>query len=70
VVRRVAVQPGDCVEAGALLVMLEAMKTEHRVTAPHAGTVGDVLVAEGQEVQAGTVLAVLAERTDGTVGDG
>jgi propionyl-CoA carboxylase alpha chain len=70
VVRRVAVQPGDCVEAGALLVVLEAMKTEHRVTAPHAGTVGDVLVAEGQEVQAGTVLAVLAERTDGTVGDG
>ena len=70
VVRRVAVQPGDCVEAGALLVMLEAMKTEHRVTAPHAGTVGDVLVAEGQEVQAGTVLAVLPERTDGTVGDG
>jgi propionyl-CoA carboxylase alpha chain len=70
VVRRVAVQPGDCVEAGALLVVLEAMKTEHRVTAPHAGTIGDVLVAEGQEVQAGTVLAVLAERTDGTVGDG
>jgi propionyl-CoA carboxylase alpha chain len=70
VVRRVAVQPGDCVEAGALLVVLEAMKTEHRVTAPRAGTVGEVLVAEGQEVQAGSVLAVLAERTDGTVGDG
>jgi propionyl-CoA carboxylase alpha chain len=70
VVRRVAVQPGDCVEAGALLVVLEAMKTEHRVTAPRAGTVGEVLVAEGQEVQAGRVLAVLAERTDGTVGDG
>jgi propionyl-CoA carboxylase alpha chain len=70
VVRRVAVQPGDCVEAGALLVVLEAMKTEHRVTAPRAGTVGEVLVAEGQDVQAGSVLAVLAERTDGTVGDG
>jgi biotin carboxyl carrier protein len=59
VVRRVAARAGDRVEAGALLVVLEAMKTEHRVTAPHAGVVAEVLAAENQEVAAGTVLAVL-----------
>jgi propionyl-CoA carboxylase alpha chain len=55
------------VEAGALLVVLEAMKTEHRVTAPHAGKVTELLVVEGQEVQAGAALAVLhrPEASDG-----
>jgi biotin carboxyl carrier protein len=48
-------------------VVLEAMKTEHRVTAPHCGLVAELLVAEGQEVQAGAALAVL-ERLE--VGDG
>jgi acyl-CoA carboxylase subunit alpha len=67
VVRRVAAAPGDRVEAGALLVVLEAMKTEHRVTAPRDGVVAELLVAEGQEVQAGTVLAVLHQPE---VGDG
>jgi acetyl/propionyl-CoA carboxylase alpha subunit len=61
VVRRVGGRPGDRVEAGAVLVVLEAMKTEHRVAAPHAGVLGDLLVAEGQEVEAGTVLAVLQD---------
>jgi acetyl/propionyl-CoA carboxylase alpha subunit len=67
VVRRVAAAPGDRVEAGALLVVLEAMKTEHRVTAPHAGKVTELLVVEGQEVQAGAALAVLhrPEASDG-----
>jgi biotin carboxyl carrier protein len=35
------------------------MKTEHRVTAPHGGLVAELLVAEGQEVQAGAALVVL-----------
>jgi propionyl-CoA carboxylase alpha chain len=61
VVRRVAAQPGEHVAAGALLVVIEAMKTEHHVTAPHAGRVDAILVAEGQEVDAGAVLAVVGE---------
>ena len=65
VVRRVAVGPGERVEAGALLVVVEAMKTEHRIAAPRAGRVGRVLVAEGQEVAAGTPVAVLEEADDG-----
>ena len=69
VVRRVAARPGDRVDAGALLVVLEAMKTEHRVTAPHAGVVAEVPVAEGLQVEAGTVLAVLHQQPPPTPGE-
>jgi len=48
-----------------LLVVVEAMKTEHRIAATRAGRVGRVLVAEGQEVAAGTPVAVLEEADDG-----
>ena len=40
------------VAAGDLLVLLEAMKMEHRVTAVSAGVVTDVLVAPGDSVEA------------------
>jgi propionyl-CoA carboxylase alpha chain len=53
------------VEAGALLVVVEAMKLEHRISAPTAGRVRQVLVAEGQEVDAGAAVAVLEEAGDG-----
>jgi len=56
---RVAVAPGDVVEAGQLLVVLEAMKMEHAVHAGLAGTVTDVGVAEGDQVETGQVLVVL-----------
>ena len=59
VVRQVAASPGERVKAGAVLVVVEAMKTEHRVAAPHAGRVREVLVAVGQQIDAGTVLAVV-----------
>jgi acetyl/propionyl-CoA carboxylase alpha subunit len=65
IVRRVAARRGDRVAAGALLVVVEAMKMEHRIGAPHAGRVRELLVAEGQEVDAGTIVAVLDEEDDG-----
>jgi propionyl-CoA carboxylase alpha chain len=65
IVRRVDARPGDLVAAGALLVVVEAMKLEHRITAPGAGRVRELLVAEGQEVAAGTPVAVLEEADDG-----
>ena len=65
VVRRVAVRDGERVEVGAVLVVVEAMKTEHRIAAGRAGTVRRVLVVEGQEVTAGTTVVELEEAADG-----
>jgi propionyl-CoA carboxylase alpha chain len=58
VIRVVAVT-GASVAAGAVVVVLEAMKMEHQVTAPRDGTLLEVRVKEGQQVDAGQVLAVL-----------
>ncbi|OLE29488.1 MAG: acety-l/propionyl-CoA carboxylase subunit alpha [Actinobacteria bacterium 13_1_20CM_3_71_11] len=58
-VGRVAVEPGQRVAAGDLLLTLEAMKLEHPVLAPHAGTVAALPVAAGQQVDTGTVLAII-----------
>ena len=56
---RVAVGVGDRVEAGQVLVVLEAMKMEHSVHAGVAGTVSEVDVAEGDQVETGRILAVV-----------
>ncbi|MFD5828885.1 biotin carboxylase N-terminal domain-containing protein [Lentzea sp. NPDC060358] len=58
---RVSVRQGDVVEAGAELLVLEAMKMEHRVLATSAGTVTELLVEQAQQVNAGDVLAVVEE---------
>jgi 3-methylcrotonyl-CoA carboxylase alpha subunit len=52
----VAVAVGDEVEAGQVVVVLEAMKMETGVTSPGAGTVTAVHVAAGDTVDAGAVL--------------
>jgi propionyl-CoA carboxylase alpha chain len=52
---------GDAVVAGQLLVVLEAMKMEHRITAPVDGTVTQLNVAEGDQVANGEMLVVLEE---------
>jgi len=48
---------GETVEAGEPIVTLEAMKMEHIVAAPRAGTVGDVAVRPGDQVTRGQRLA-------------
>lgn len=58
---RVMVEPGQVVEAGTALVVLEAMKMEHSIRAPHAGTVKALFCQEGDMVSEGTVLVELAE---------
>ncbi|POM22380.1 Acetyl-/propionyl-coenzyme A carboxylase alpha chain [Actinomadura rubteroloni] len=63
---RVETAAGADVAEGQTLVVLEAMKMEHRITAPAAGTVAVLDVRAGQQVEAGAVLAVIAappERT-------
>jgi acetyl-CoA carboxylase biotin carboxyl carrier protein len=50
------VQPGQAVEAGQLLCVIEAMKMFNEVRAEREGTVRQVLVQSGQEVEAGQPL--------------
>ena len=58
---KVLVDEGDEVEEGQLLLVLEAMKTEQSVAAPHAGVVRSLPYAEGAGVPGGAVLAELEE---------
>ncbi|MFC8305772.1 biotin carboxylase N-terminal domain-containing protein [Streptomyces olivaceus] len=50
---------GATVEAGQPLLWLEAMKMEHRVTAPVTGKLTALPVALGRQVEVGTLLAVV-----------
>ena len=56
--------PGDRVAAGETLVVMEAMKMEHHISAPEDGTITEVLVAVGQQVENGTALMVLEPDED------
>jgi len=55
-VARVLVEEGQSIEAGEVVIVLEAMKMETEITAPHAGTVAAVLVSAGTAVTGGQVL--------------
>jgi propionyl-CoA carboxylase alpha chain len=57
----VGVRAGDSVAAGQTLVVLEAMKMEHRIVAAHDGVVDQVLVAVGDAVDAHAVVVRLVE---------
>ncbi|TDD15805.1 biotin carboxylase N-terminal domain-containing protein [Nonomuraea diastatica] len=62
-VLRVEVVPGDRVAQGQPVLVLEAMKMEHRVAAPVAGVVSGVHVEKGRQVEAGAVLAIIQEES-------
>ena len=53
------VKVGDTVAAGQTLLLVEAMKTMNPITAPKAGVVIEVLVADSQPVEFGEPLAVI-----------
>lgn len=59
----VDVRAGDSVEKGGLLMIVEAMKMEHRVLAPHAGSVAEVRASLGDQVSAGDLLVIVEECT-------
>ena len=59
---------GDTVEAGATIVVVEAMKMEHRIDCPTAGTITAILVAVGEQVDTGTLLASVDDHTDSPTG--
>ncbi len=52
------VQAGDRVEAGQTLVVLEAMKMEHPMSATTNGVVTEVRVELGDQIESGTLLLV------------
>ena len=56
---RVGAQVGDTVALGQPLVWLEAMKMEHAVSAPAPGVITELNVVVGQQVDVGSVLAVI-----------
>ena len=58
-VTQVAVTEGEIVTAGQPIVIVEAMKMEHVIRAPHAGRVVALRVRQGQQVEAGAIVAEL-----------
>ncbi|HEY8525544.1 MAG TPA: acetyl-CoA carboxylase biotin carboxylase subunit [Acidimicrobiales bacterium] len=58
---KVLVSPGDTVEVGQTVCVLEAMKMENNITAEKAGTISEVRVEAGQSVGSGDVVAVIAD---------
>ncbi len=59
--KAVFARAGEAVTAGQRLAILEAMKMEHTLTASRDGTVAEVLVAAGAQVEAGAALILLEE---------
>ncbi|MDX3522808.1 acetyl/propionyl/methylcrotonyl-CoA carboxylase subunit alpha [Streptomyces scabiei] len=53
---------GSTVEAGQPLLWLEAMKMEHRITAPATGTLTALHAVPGRQVEMGALLAVVEEQ--------
>lgn len=56
----VKVSPGDAVKSGDVLLILEAMKMETRLTAEADGTVEHIHVVAGEMVEGGRVLATVS----------
>jgi propionyl-CoA carboxylase alpha chain len=52
---------GSAVKAGDPLLWLEAMKMQHEITAPATGTLSELCVVAGQQVEPGVLLAVVTE---------
>jgi pyruvate carboxylase subunit B len=58
-VLKIKVKKGEQVSKGDAVIVLEAMKMENNIHAPHGGAVKDIFVKEGGTVSAGDVLMVV-----------
>jgi biotin carboxyl carrier protein len=56
---RVLVSPGTEVDAGAGVLVVEAMKMQNEIKSPKKGKIQKILVSEGAAVNAGDVLAIV-----------
>ena len=68
-VTQVAVDVDQAVSKGDVVVVLEAMKMQHTITAPADGVVAELDVSAGQQVESGAVLAVV-ETPESPAGQG
>ena len=57
IVVKVVAQPGQTLQVGDILLVLEAMKMETNITAPVAGKVAAIKVAAGESVASGQIVA-------------
>ena len=57
---KIKVKPGQTVNQGDVVIIMEAMKMETEVRAAHTGTVDEILVAEGDSVTTGDAMISLA----------
>jgi geranyl-CoA carboxylase alpha subunit len=62
-VTQVLAEAGSAVQAGALLVVMEAMKMEHQLVAPIPGRVRAVHARAGEQVAARKLLVEIAPQT-------
>ena len=53
------VKVGDAVQQGQTLLIIEAMKVMNPLASPHAGTVKQILISDGQPVEFGEPLLVI-----------
>jgi biotin carboxyl carrier protein len=60
-VQKLLVEEGAAVTAGQPLLVVEAMKMQLEIKAPHSGTVTRFLAEEGEQIQAGVALVELEE---------
>ena len=59
----VPLEAGAQVTAGQTVLVLEAMKMQHTISAPTDGVLSEIAVAVGQQVASGEVLAVVTDQS-------
>ena len=57
---QVLVEVGQEIEAGQVVVILEAMKMENHIAAPRGGTIAELPVESGQVVETGQTIALIS----------
>ena len=63
-VKQVNIAANQKVSEGDALIVLEAMKMEHTLTAPRDGVIKELNVSAGDQVEDGTILIALKEADD------
>ncbi|MED5277431.1 MAG: acetyl-CoA carboxylase biotin carboxyl carrier protein subunit [Actinomycetota bacterium] len=62
VVWKVVAKVGQSVEAGEAILIIESMKMEIPIESSSSGTVRELLVSEGDQVQQDSVVAILSAK--------